>query len=100
MEFNSAFKGLKIWNPLENHETCLDHFDRLNLSEYWSPIPYALSWMRHCATNQKVAGSIRDWLIWIIIDLILPAAQWHRGESTSNKNEYQEYIMEVKTAGA
>jgi hypothetical protein len=28
-----------------------------------------------------------------IIDLILPVAQWQRGESASNRNEYQEYFM-------
>jgi len=35
------------------------------------------SWLRHCATSRKVAGSIPDGVIGIfIIDIILPAALW------------------------
>ena len=37
------------------------------------------SWLRHCATSQKVAGSI---------------------DSASNRNEYQEYFLGAKAAGA
>ena len=33
-------------------------------------------WLRHCATNRKVAGSIPDDVIGIFIDLFLPAALW------------------------
>jgi len=35
-----------------------------------------------------------------LLDLILPAALWLRGRLSSNKNEYQGYILEVKAAGA
>ena len=34
------------------------------------------------------------------IDIILPAALWSWGDSASNRNEYQEYFLEVKAAGA
>jgi hypothetical protein len=40
-------------------------------------------WLRHCATNRKVAGSD-----FFIVD------------SASNRNEYQEYFLGVKAAGA
>jgi len=34
------------------------------------------------------------------IYLILPAKLWPLVDSASNRNEYQEYFMEVKAAGA
>jgi hypothetical protein len=52
------------------------------------------SWLRHCATSRKVAGSIPYGLIGIF--------HWHnpsgRGLS-SNRNEYQEYFLGVKVTG-
>ena len=40
-------------------------------------------------------------LLEFFIDIILPAALWPRGvDSASNRNEYQEYFLGVKTAGA
>jgi hypothetical protein len=58
------------------------------------------SWLRHCATNRKVAGSIPDEVTTIF--------QWqsfrsHCGtgvDSASNRNEYQKSFLGVKTAGA
>jgi len=55
----------------------------------------------HCATSTKVAGSIPDGVIGIF--------HWHSPhgringpgvDSTSNRNEYQEYFLGVKAAGA
>jgi len=37
------------------------------------------SWLRHCATSQKVAGSITDGVIGTFIDIILPVALWSWG---------------------
>ena len=50
------------------------------------------SWMRHCATSRKVAGSIPDgWT---------GNFHWHNPgpwvDSASNKNQYQEYFLEGK----
>ena len=49
------------------------------------------SWWRHCATSQKAAGSITDYVIGIFHYLILPAF-----DSASNRNEHQEYFLEGK----
>jgi hypothetical protein len=46
------------------------------------------SWLRHCATSRNVEGSIPDGVTEIFSD------------SASNRNEYQEYFLGVKAAGA
>ena len=49
------------------------------------------SWLRHCATSRKVAGSIPD------------GVRPNYGtefDSASNRNEYQEYFLGVKAGGA
>jgi hypothetical protein len=51
--------------------------------------------LRHCATSRKVAGSILDGVTGIF--------HWHNPsgvDSSSNRNEYQEYFLGVKAAGA
>ena len=53
-------------------------------------------WLRCCATNRKVAGSIPDG----VIDIILPIELWPGVYSASNRNEYQEDFLAVKAAGA
>ena len=64
------------------------------------PLPQR-SWLRHCATSRKVAGSIPDGVIGIF--------HWHNPsgrtmalgvDSASNRNEYQEYFLGVKAAVA
>jgi hypothetical protein len=51
-------------------------------------------WLRYCATNQQVAGSISDVVMEYFID-INPGFV-----STSNRNEYQVYFLEVNAAVA
>jgi len=49
-------------------------------------------WLRCCATNRKVAGSID-----------IKSFRSHYGpgvDSASNRNEYQEHFLAVKAAGA
>ena len=54
-------------------------------------------WLRCCATNRKVAGSIPAGVSGIFIDI----KSWsHYGtgvDSASNRNEYQEYFLGVKS---
>jgi len=58
-------------------------------------------WLRYCATNRKVAGSIPDGVSGFFIET--KSFQSHYGprvDSASNRNEYQEYFLGVKAAGA
>jgi hypothetical protein len=57
------------------------------------------NWLRHCATSLEVAGSIPDWSLEFLIDIILSAALWPWFDSASNRNEYQEYLLVVGGAG-
>jgi len=50
-----------------------------------------------CATDRKVAGSIADGVIEFSIDIKYYGAGV---DSASNRNEYQEYFLRVKAAGA
>ena len=51
-------------------------------------------WLRCCATNRKVAGSIPAGVSGFFIDI-----KSSRSHSASNRNEYQEYFLGVKAAG-
>jgi hypothetical protein len=58
-------------------------------------------WLRCCATNQKVAGSIAAGVSGFFIDIKSFRSHYGPGvESTSNRNEHQEYFLGVKAAGA
>ena len=58
-------------------------------------------WLRRCTTNRKVAGSIPAGVSGFFIDI--KSFRSHCGpgvDSASNRNEYQEYFLGVKVAGA
>ena len=52
-------------------------------------------WLRCCATNRKVAGLIPSGVNGFLIGI-----KSFRSHSASNRNEYQEYFLGVKAAGA
>ena len=57
--------------------------------------------LRCCATNRKVAGSIPAGVSGFFIDI--KSFLSHHGpgdDSASNRNEYQEYFLGLKAAGA
>ena len=59
------------------------------------------SWLRHCTTSQKVAGSIPDGVIGFFS--LTQSFRPHYGprvDSAFNRNEYQEYFLGVQAAGA
>jgi len=58
-------------------------------------------WLRCCVTNRKVAGSIPADVSGFFIDIKSSRSHYDPGvDSASNRNEYQEYFLRVKAAGA
>jgi len=58
-------------------------------------------WLRCCSINRKVAGSIPAGVSGVFIDIKSFRSHYDPGvESASNGNEYQEYFLGVKNAGA
>ena len=58
-------------------------------------------WLRCCATNQKVVGSIPAGVIGFFIDIKSFRSHYGPGvDSASNRNEYREDFLGVKAAGA
>jgi len=57
-------------------------------------------WLRCCATNRKIAGSISAGVSGFLNDI--KSFRSHYGlevDSASNRNGYQEYFLRVKAAG-
>jgi len=58
-------------------------------------------WLRCCATNRKVAGSIPAGVSAFFIDIKSFRSHYGPGvDPASNRNEYQEHFLRVKAAGA
>jgi len=58
-------------------------------------------WLRCCAKNRKVAGSIPVGVIGFFVDIKSFRPYYGPGvDSASNRNEYQEYFLVVKADGA
>ena len=53
------------------------------------------SWLRHCATSRKVAGSITDGAIGVL-HLHNPPGRALGVESASNRNDHQDNFLGVK----
>ena len=58
-------------------------------------------WLTCCATNRKVADSIPASVSGFFIDIKSFRSHYGPGvDSASNRNEYHEYLLGVKAAGA
>jgi len=56
---------------------------------------------RSCATNRKVAGTIPASVIEFFVDIKSFRSHYDPGVDTaSNRNEYRDYFLGVKAAGA
>jgi hypothetical protein len=53
-------------------------------------------WLRHCATNRKVADRFPMVSLEFFIYIVIPVALW----PCFNRNKYHEYFMRVKGPGA
>ena len=72
----------------------------LLFASFYHPTAVA-QWLRCCVTNQKVAGSIPAGVNGIFINIKSFRPHYGPGvDSASNRNEYQEYFLGVKAAGA
>ena len=57
-------------------------------------------WLRCCATNRKVAGSIPAGFSGFFVDTKSFRSHYGPGvDSASKRNEYQEYFLGIKAAG-
>jgi len=57
--------------------------------------------LRYCATNREIAGSIPEGVIGIFLLHKSFRSHYVPGvDSACNRNEYQEYFLRVKAAGA
>jgi len=58
-------------------------------------------WLRCCATNRKVAGSIPAGVSGFFFGIKSFRSHYGPGiDSASNRNEYQKHFLRVKVAGA
>ena len=89
----------KKWHTLQT-KTTVRVYEQLYLYQYHDDDTVA-QWFRCCATNGKITGSIPASVIGFFVDIIFFRSHYGPGvDSASNRNEYQEYFLGVKEAGA
>jgi len=74
-------------------------------ANFCSPFPHpgtaVAQWLRRCATNRNVVGPIPAGVSGFFIDIKSFRSHYGPGvDSAPNRNEYQEYFLGVKAAGA
>ena len=82
---------------------CTAGYDKLFSLEFGASWEFTAvaQWLRCCATNRKVAGSIPASFSGFFIDIKFFRSHYGPGvDSASNRNEYQEYLLGVKAACA
>ena len=71
---------------------------KYNIYEHNTFCTTVAQWLRCCATNRKVAGLIPAGVGGFFIDIKSFRSHYGPGvDSTSNRNEYQAYFLEVKS---
>jgi len=82
-------------------ETHLKIFNGFNGPKYVMLGTAVAQWLRCCATNWEVAGSIPTNVSGFRINIKYFRSHYGPGvDSASNRNEYQEHFLGVKAAGA
>ena len=99
------------WDMVSYNSTrsrCRSHSNWTTTGSRWITAYYisfwgttVAQWLRCCATNWKVAGSNPAGVSRLFTDTKSFRSHYGPGvDSASNRNEYQEYFLWVKTAGA
>jgi len=92
----SSHKDGKFFSPM--HRPPLPSGNVLGTHFCWGTA--VAQWLRCCATNRKVTGSIPAGVIGFFIDMKFFRSHYGPGvDPASNRNEYQEYFLGVKAAG-
>ena len=87
-EVNVSRKLLLLW----------DNYGNTRVRRWGNAIA---QWLRCCATNRKVAGSIPAGVTGFFFDISSFRSYYGpEVDSASNRNEYQEYFLGVKAVGA
>jgi len=82
-------------------DRCIPHIADNHAPQYITWGTAVAQWLRCCVANRKVAGSIPTSISGIFIGIKFFRSHYGpRVESASNRNEYQEYFLGVKAAGA
>jgi len=98
---NRSTHYLEFWKTVQMEAaTCTAHNEKFNYYLLYLGTAVA-QWLRCCATNRKVAGSILAGVSGFFIDIKSFRSHYDSGvDSASNRNEYQEYFLGVKATGA
>jgi len=77
-------------------------FTHIYINAHYGAVGTAVAqWLRCCATNRKVAGSIPAGVCGYFIDIKSLRSHYGPGvDSATNRNEYQENFLGVKAVGA
>ena len=79
-------------------DTCFKLFMLCNIQLYMILGTAVAQWLRCCATNWKVAGSIPASVTGCFDDIKTFRSHYGPGvDSASNRNEYQEYFLGIKS---
>ena len=98
----SAVISLHQLRHVKPHPVTMPRGDSNNIIVYLFTVGTAVAqWLRCCATNRKVAGSIPAGVSGFFIDIKCFRSHYVPGvDSASNTNECQEYFLGVKATGA
>jgi hypothetical protein len=95
------FTGIDMKLPNKITHKIISNYYYFILSHYVILGTAVAQWLRLCVTNRKVAGSIPAGVSGVFIDIKSFRSHYGPGvDSASNRNEYQEYFLGIKTAGA
>ena len=99
---NKSLVIFPILSQMDQIHILTPHFFKIYTVFLQLPLYSAVAqWLRRCATNWKVAGSIPASVNGIFIDVKSFLSHYGPGvDSASNRNEYQEHFLGVKAAGA